>query len=76
MMVLLRTLRWFSIVLISLTAWLTMTGTALAQRGMPSPVEKRYVFQYVGVVLGIGLVLMLVLRSVGRSKDIKPKHDD
>lgn len=76
---LLRTLRWFSFLLGSLTAWLATVGTVWAQRRgslPPPPSVKGYVGQYLLVILTVGLVLMLVLRPVGRSKEIKPKYDD
>ncbi len=72
----LRTLRSFSFLLVSLAAWLATSGTAWAQRGVTPPAAKEYVMQYILIILTVGLVLMLVLRPVGRNKEIKPKLDD
>ena len=56
-----------------MVAWSAMANPAWAQGGAP---RSRYVGEYLLVILVIGLGAFVVMRSVGRSKDIKPRQDN
>jgi len=72
MIILRRTLRFLSVGLVSLAAWSAMAVPAWAQAGP----RQRYVGEYLVIILLVGLGVFAVMRSVGRSKDIKPRQDD
>ena len=69
-----KSLRLLPVLMITLAAWLASAGTAWAQAAAPS--EKGYVYEYLLILAVVGAALTLVIRSVGRSKDIKPKQDN
>lgn len=64
-------------VLATLTAvaWSATASLAFAQQKAPPP-AKSYVLQYIVVLLVVALGIMIVVRPVNRSADIKVKSQD
>lgn len=59
----------------SAVAWSATAGLAFAQQNAPPP-AKSYVLQYIVVLLVVTLGLVIVVRPVNRSADIKVKSQD
>ncbi len=65
--------RWLAVA--TAAAWSTTASLAVAQQAAPPP-SKSYVLQYIVVLLIIALGIMIVVRPVNRSADIKIKSQD
>ena len=69
-----RHIRWLQRVVTSLAAWTASGGVALAAGESSS--NKSWTFSWFIVGLAVVLGLLVVLRPIGRTTDVKMKNED